>query len=140
MRDLHGDVGGRREELAQQDLGVLASEGRIRPDMDEDRQPAPVGRLEHPADFLHVLRVLQVHDGHAEVQLQAPEPGVARAAVELGERVLRERIEAAERGEAIREPRDLLRGPLRPHPRKSPGKYRGSSPVACSHGGKDETT
>jgi len=117
VRDLHGDVGRRREELVQQDLGVLAAVGLIRPDMDDDRQPAPVGRLEHPADLLHVLGVLQVHHGHAEVQLQAPEPGVARAAVELGERVVRERIEAAERDEAIREPRRLLCGPfvLRPH-------------------------
>jgi hypothetical protein len=61
VRDLHGHVWRNGQQLLEQDLGVLAAGVRARPDMNDDRQPVRVGRLEDPADFLHMLGVPEVH-------------------------------------------------------------------------------
>lgn len=64
-------------------------------------------------DLLDVLRVAVIHDGVAKVKL---EPGakarIFRAAGHLRQRVVPQRIDAAEPDEAVRVPRHLLARPV----------------------------
>ena len=87
--------------------------------MDDDGHPVAIGRAEHAPELLDVLRVVVVHTGIAEVHLHAvSKVRVLRASRELGERVILQRIDAAEPDEAIGVFRHLLAGPVivRPQP------------------------
>src|SRR6185295_3397045 len=73
---------------------------RVGSDMGEDRKPEAVGALEDSTGRGNVRRIQEVDAGLVEVEL------------EPAERVLPERIHAAERHQAIRESGDLSCGPV----------------------------
>jgi hypothetical protein len=72
-----------------------------------------VRRAKDSAELLDVRRDLQLHVRVAEVELDAaPEPGILRATLELCQGVLLQRIEAAERAQAVGILRRLGRIPV----------------------------
>lgn len=123
MRDLNHDVGRSGDELAEKSACLVATVRQLQTErsthMDDEGHSVAIGRAEHAPQLLDVLRVVVVHTGIAEVHLHAvPEVRVLRAARELGERVILQRIDAAEPDEAIGVSRHLLAGPVivRPQP------------------------
>lgn len=81
--------------------------------MDDDRHPVIVRRTKDLAELRDVLRVVVVDDRVPEVQLEAvAKARILRAAGQLLERIVPERIEAAEASQPIREACHLLAGPV----------------------------
>ena len=67
----------------------------------------------HALHFGHVHRIVELHVGVAEMQLDAaPEAGRAGTTGELGQRMVGQRIESAQRDEPRRKQRRLRGGPV----------------------------
>src|SRR5688572_15132961 len=101
MRNLNGYVRCRRKYLVQQHFGVLTSVHSICPDVNDDWHPVLVSGRKDGPDFVHMLRILEVHLRHAKMQLQSLKTS-ARTAIKFRNRIFFERIETAESDEAIR--------------------------------------
>ena len=81
--------------------------------MDHDRHAMVVGRAEYPPNPFDVRGIVVVDDGVAEVELEpTAEVRVFGAPRQLLERVVLQRVEAAESDQPIRERGDLPAGPV----------------------------
>ena len=102
MRDCDRHIRGGGDEPVQQDLRVLAAVRRVCSHVDDDRQAQPVCRFHDLPHLTDVLRFSQVDVRNAKVQLESLEAAARCAALQLRERVILERTEAAERDEPLR--------------------------------------
>ena len=100
MGNDHRDVWCCRDELIDECTCVRSAVGGIAPgpDVYEEDKAMPVGGREDLAHLRHMLAIQQIDGRGVEVQLQSCELAARGAAIELGERVVPERIEAAEEG------------------------------------------
>ena len=117
MRNLNVDVGNERQKLLQKDARLSGTVGALlrdrRAKVHDDRHVVVVCRSKDLLQPFDVLGVVQLYVRVAEMELDSvAETRTARAAVQLFERVLLERIEAAECSQPIRKLPRLRGGPV----------------------------
>src|SRR5262245_16113316 len=97
MGDLNHHVRRSRKNPFQEDFGVLATVVPPSPQVRHDRQMPLVGGAENTPQSVDMLVVQDVDARVAEVKFQTFEASTLRASCDLVQRIISERVDAAER-------------------------------------------